>query len=232
MFARILFAAVIGGVAAALLLTAVQSVKVLPLIIEAETYEGTSADHDREALSAGDHAHDADQWAPSDGGERLVFTLLTNMLTGIGFALLLTAAMTLRGRTGWREGLVWGLAGYAVFSLAPAMGLPPELPGMAAGDLVVRQIWWAGTVFATSAGLALIVFVPRTVFRALGVVLIVVPHAIGAPHPEATHGLVPAELAAAFVSATLVANLLFWLAIGGVSAYAFERLRSPEAQRA
>jgi cobalt transporter subunit CbtA len=232
MFGRILFAAVIGGFAAALLLTGVQAFKVLPLILEAETYETAAVDHAHGAQAESDHAHDADAWAPADGGERLAYTLMTNVLTGIGFALLLTAAMTLRGGAGWREGLVWGLAGYAVFSLAPAMGLPPELPGMAAGDLAARQVWWTGTVIATGGGLALIVFVPRAVFRALGVALIVVPHAIGAPHPEAAHGAVPAELAAAFVSATLVANLLFWLAIGGVSAYAFERLRAPEVQRA
>jgi len=232
MFARILFAAVIGGIAAALLLTGVQSVKVLPLILEAETYEGGSADHHHDAPAADDHAHDADAWAPADGGERLVFTLMTNTLTGVAFALLLTAGMTLRGSPGWREGMVWGVAGYAVFSLAPAMGLPPELPGMVAGDLVERQIWWAGTALATGAGLALIIFVPRAVVRALGVLLIIAPQAIGAPHPEAAHGTVPAELAAAFVGATLSANLLFWLAIGGVSAYAFERLHTPEPRHA
>jgi cobalt transporter subunit CbtA len=232
MFARILFAAEIGGIAAGLLLMGVQSFKVLPLILEAETFETASADHAHAPGTPDEHAHDAAAWAPSDGGERLAYTLITNMLTGIGFALLLTAAMTLHGRIGWREGLVWGGAGYAVFSLAPALGLPPELPGMAAGDLAARQIWWAGTVFATGAGLALIMFVPRALVRASGVVLITIPHAIGAPHPEASHGAVPAELAAAFVAATLVANLLFWLAIGGVSAYAFERLRAPEAQRA
>ncbi len=232
MFARILLAAVIGGIAAALLLTVVQSAKVLPLILEAETYEGVTSDHDHDAPVAVDHAHDAEAWAPADGGERLAYTLMTNVLTGVGFALLLTAAMSLRGSSGWREGLIWGLAGYAVFSLAPAMGLPPELPGMAAGDLAARQIWWAGTVLATGAGLALIIFVPRVVVRAIGVILIVAPHAIGAPHPEVAHSTVPAELAAAFVGATLVANLLFWLAIGGISAYAFGRFQALEAQRA
>lgn len=232
MFARILFAAVIGGVAAALLLTAVQTVKVLPLILEAETYETEGAGHHHGEAAADDHAHEGEGWAPSDGGERLAFTLMANVLTGIAFALLLTAAMTLRGGSGWREGLVWGAAGYAVFSLAPALGLPPELPGMAAADLVARQVWWAGTVAATAGGLALIVFVPRFVARAIGVILIVAPHAIGAPHLEGAHGTVPAEIAAAFVGATLVANLLFWLAIGGFSGYAIERLQAPEPQRA
>ena len=132
--------------------------------------------------------------------------------------------MALIGTGDWRRGMIWGLAGYATFSLAPAFGLPPELPGMAAGELGVRQIWWAATAASTAAGLALLLLVPRVALRALGAVLIVVPHVIGAPHPDgATASAVPAELAASFVSATLVANLLFWLVIGGASAWAFSR---------
>ena len=30
----------------------------------------------------------------------------------------------------WRQGLFWGFAGFAVFTLAPGLGLPPELPAM------------------------------------------------------------------------------------------------------
>ena len=232
MFARILFAAVIGGIAAAILLTGIQSAKVLPLIHEAESFEGAGADHHHDEPVSDDHAHDTDVWAPADGGERLMFTLMANILTGVGFALLLTAAMALRGGAGWREGLMWGAAGYAVFSLAPALGLPPELPGMAAADLAARQIWWGGTVLATAAGLALIVLLPRVAARVAGVILIVLPHAIGAPHPDGAHGTVPAEIAAAFVGATLVANLLFWLVLGALAGYAMERLQTPEPQRA
>ncbi len=48
-------------------------------------------------------------------------------------------------------GLLWGLAGFVVFVLAPNFGLPPELPGMQAGDLMQRQIWWLATVVLTAA---------------------------------------------------------------------------------
>ena len=63
------------------------------------------------------------------------------MVTGIGFALVLVAVSeALGGIAGWRQGLVWGFAGFAVFTLAPGLGLPPELPAMPAADLVARQV--------------------------------------------------------------------------------------------
>lgn len=227
MFGRIIFAAALAGLAAGLVLTVIQAYAVIPLILEAETYEnqGPASDgHDHDHGTEGE-ARDADVWAPEDGGGRLTFTFLTNMIAGVAFALMLTAGLALAGMSDWRRGLVWGLAGYAAFSLAPAFGLPPELPGMAAGELVPRQIWWAATAAATAAGLALLFLVPRIPFRVLGAALIVVPHIIGAPHPhEVSVSAVPAELAAAFVSATLVANLIFWLVIGGASAWTLGRL--------
>jgi cobalt transporter subunit CbtA len=219
MFRRLLFTAVLGGLAAGILLTGIQSFKVLPLILEAEVHE---------VAAAGDEAEEV--WAPADGLERVSYTMLANTLSGIGFALLLGAAFALRGRSDWREGLLWGLGGFAAFSLAPALGLSPELPGMAAAELHARQIWWVATVSATAGGLGLLAFAPKVALKALGVALILVPHIVGAPHPEIVEaGTVPAELAAAFVSATLVANLLFWLAVGGVSGYAFQRLSPADA---
>lgn len=219
MFRRLLFTAVLGGLVAGILLTGIQSFKVLPLILEAEVHE---------VAAAGDEVDEA--WAPADGLERVSYTMLANTLSGIGFALLLGAAFALRGRSDWREGLLWGLGGFAAFSLAPALGLSPELPGMAAAELHARQIWWVATVSATAGGLGLLAFAPKVALKALGVAIILVPHVVGAPHPEIVEaGTVPAELAAAFVSATLVANLLFWLAVGGVSGYAFQRLSPAEA---
>jgi adenosylcobinamide kinase/adenosylcobinamide-phosphate guanylyltransferase len=50
--------------------------------------------------------------------------------------------------------MFWGLAGFAVFTLAPGLGLPPELPAMPAADLLARQVWWIGTAAATAIGLA------------------------------------------------------------------------------
>jgi cobalt transporter subunit CbtA len=234
MFGRIVFAAAFAGLVAGVVLTSIQAYTVIPLILEAETYEGLESASDahghesEEALdgdSQGEDDHHGDGWAPAEGRERLTYTLLTNIIAGVAFSLMLIGAMAFAGTSDWRRGLIWGLAGYATFNLAPALGLPPELPGMAAGDLVARQIWWTATAAATALGLALLLLVPRIVFRVLGAALIIAPHIIGAPHPhDAAPSAVPAELAAAFVSATLVSNLVFWLVIGGLSAWTFKRL--------
>ena len=109
MFGRIVFAAVLAGLAAGLVLTAIQAYAVIPLILEAETYEDQGPATD-------DHGHESEDsgtWAPADGGERLIFTLATNVIAGIAFALLLTASMALAGTSDWRRGVIWGLAGFA-----------------------------------------------------------------------------------------------------------------------
>ncbi len=148
--------------------------------------------------------------------------MLANALTGVGFGFVLVAGFALARRpVDWRRGALWGLGGFAVFSLAPALGLPPELPGMAAANLAARQLWWSATVAATGIGLALIVFSPRAALKGLGAVLLVAPHAIGAPHPEHFAGTVPAELAAEFVMASLLASALFWTALGGIAGYLY-----------
>ena len=228
-FLRIGLSAIIAGVLSGLLLTALQAYKVEPLILAAETYEEAAAHDDGEA----------EAWAPEGAIERPAFRLATNMLTGVSFALLLSAALALRDRrvdlpsperstgfaqAGWRQGLAWGLAGYAAFSLAPALGMPPELPGMVAGDLAARQAWWVGTVAATATGLWALLLAANPWLKVAGVALLSLPHLIGAPQVPQAAGSVPPELAAAFVSATLVANLLFWLAMGGLAAAAFARL--------
>lgn len=224
MFREIVFAALVAGVVAGLFVSALQSVRVVPLISQAEHYEVAANDSLSSAEPARTgHAEDGEVWAPGLGLERIAYTVLANVLMGIGFALLLSAAYALRSGVDWREGLVWGLGGFAAFNLAPAFGLPPELPGMAAANLEARQIWWIGTVVASSGALLLIAFARPVAFKALGVGLLVLPHLVGAPHVTNLGSMVPAELAAAFVSATLVTNLLFWLVIGGLAAYTHKR---------
>jgi cobalt transporter subunit CbtA len=102
----------------------------------------------------------------------------------------------------------------------PALGLPPELPGMMAADLVARQVWWLATAGATAAALALIVFAPDKPYKrplqAAGLLLLLLPHVLGAPHLAAESGAVPAALAARFVVASLAAAALFWVILGGL----------------
>lgn len=102
-----------------------------------------------------------------------------------------------------------GLAGFAVFTIAPGLGLPPELPGVPAAPLLSRQIWWVTSALATAAGLGLIVFRRSIAAAIAGVILIMLPHLIGAPELEHVETNVPASLSHQFVVAVTLTSLLF-----------------------
>jgi cobalt transporter subunit CbtA len=220
---RVLWAALLAGLIAGCFVTVLQALKVTPLIHAAEIYETAaqmSAAHDHGAAAA---------WEPADGIERTTFTLLANVLTAIGFGLLLSGAFALRQAFGGRgidarSGVLWGLGGFAAFALAPSFGLPPELPGSLAGDLIARQAWWTATALGTAAGLLLLVFAPRLSWKAVGGVALALPHVIGAPAAPHLGGSAPPELAAAFTAASLVTAALFWIVLGGGVGYLYSRV--------
>jgi cobalt transporter subunit CbtA len=120
------------------------------------------------------------------------------------------------------DGVLWGAAGFAAFSLAPAFGLPPELPGMAGSELIQRQIWWVATVCCTAGGIASLLCLTG-LWRIAGIILILLPHLIGAPHTDG-HGAIPGEMAATFATASLGASAVFWVVLGWVSGWAQQRL--------
>ena len=224
---RILLPAIIAGIVAGALLTGLQHIEVIPLIYEAETYETTAVGghvHEPDAANTNEH----EPWAPDDGLERVGVTLLANIVAAIGFGLLLSVSfvvLSAKGRTiVWRGGLLWGLAGFAIFNLAPALGLPPELPGSEAAALEGRQGWWILTVVLTALGLGLIAFAKPGYVRALGVIPIAIPHFIGAPVPEYHGGLVPEEMAERFIYASLATSAAFWLALGALTAFLHRRM--------
>ncbi|MCT7377662.1 CbtA family protein [Chelativorans salis] len=219
-FRNAVFLAAIAGLFAGIVMTGLQSFFTVPLILQAETYEAAAPAHDHGEGAAADHHHDEEAWAPADGAERTFYTALANIVTGIGFGLLLVAVSEIAGGiTGWRQGLVWGFAGFAVFTLAPGLGLPPELPAMPAANLLARQVWWIATVGATAAGLALIAFRRSLPLAALGLALIVVPHVVGAPQPVSHETPVPADLHQRFVVTVTVTNLLFWAVLGAATGF-------------
>ncbi|WP_311970094.1 CbtA family protein [Pseudomonas baltica] len=223
MIKRIAQTAGFTGLLGALLLTLLQSFWVAPLIQQAETYEkAPAAVHEHnEAMAA--HEHDAEAWEPEDGWQRVLSTTGGNLVVAVGFALMLAGLYTLRAPGRTREGLLWGLAGYAVFCLAPTLGLPPELPGTAAADLSQRQIWWAGTAASTAVALALIVFGRSWLLKLAGAVILVIPHWVGAPQPEVHASLAPEALESQFKWASQLTNAAFWLALGLISAWLFRR---------
>ncbi|MDZ5695875.1 CbtA family protein [Chelativorans sp. M5D2P16] len=224
-FRNAVFLAAIAGLFAGIVMTGLQSFFTVPLILEAETYESAAPAHDHggehaHEAAAGDHHHGGEAWAPADGAERTFYTALANIVTGIGFGLLLVAVSELAGGIGgWRQGVVWGLAGFSVFTLAPGLGLPPELPGMPAADLFARQFWWVATAAATAAGLALIAFGRNPLLAVLGVGLIIAPHIVGAPQPVTHETDVPADLHRRFVMAVTMTNLVFWVVLGGAAGF-------------
>lgn len=227
MFTRIARTAGFTGLLAALLLTLLQSFWVAPLILQAETYESSAPaaahEHEHAEGAAGGHEHSEEAWSPEDGWQRVVSTTGGNLVVAVGFALLLAAMYTLRAPGSIGAGALWGLGGFAVFCLAPNLGLPPELPGTAAADLAQRQVWWIGTAAATAAGLALIAFAGNWVLKAAGLVLLVIPHVIGAPQPEVHESLAPEALESQFIVASLLTNAGFWLALGLISAWLYRR---------
>ncbi|SFI71271.1 MULTISPECIES: CbtA family protein [unclassified Pseudomonas] len=227
MIKRIAQTAGFTGLLAALLLTLLQSFWVAPLILQAETFEKAPAATElhEHAEGAAAHTHDAEAWEPEDGWQRVLSTTGGNLVVAVGFALMLAGLYTLRTPTRTAQGLLWGLAGYATFVLAPTLGLPPELPGTAAADLTQRQIWWIGTAASTAAGIALIVFGRNWLLKALGAAILVVPHVIGAPQPQVHSMLAPEALEAQFKIASQLTNVAFWLALGLISAWLFRRNR-------
>lgn len=231
MIVRYLLAALVAGLIAGALQTVVQHAKVVPLILEAEKYEGGApAAHEHMSglnlsIATQAQAQQAATEAPAateeeEGGMlfgvgRTTGTLMANLVAGAGFALLLMAAVVFTGQSlTLANGALWGAAAWLTFHLMPSVGLPPELPGFPAAELFDRQVWWTATVIATAVSLYLIVLRKEPVAKAAGVVLMLVPHVIGAPQPTDITSNVPAILAAEFAVATLSAGLLFWIVLG------------------
>jgi len=232
MFKRIAQTAGFTGLLAALLLTLVQSFWVAPLILQAETFEKAPAAqmHEHAEGAMAGHVHDEEAWEPEDGWQRVLSTAGGNLVVAVGFSLMLAALYTLRTPANVGQGALWGLAGFAVFVLAPTLGLPPELPGTAAADLTQRQIWWIGTAASTAVGLSLIVFAHNWLLKVLGAAILVVPHIVGAPQPLVHSALAPEALETQFKIASLLTNAVFWVGMGLISTWLFRRYEASSIQ--
>ncbi|WP_026380216.1 CbtA family protein [Afifella pfennigii] len=229
MFRNIVLSAAAAGLVAGLVAALFQHFVTTPLILEAETYEmaalGTPAPGE-EGLSVTASTHgDGAAWAPHDGLERTLYTTGASIVMGLGYALLLLGAMVALGRKiDAHRGLLWGLGAFAATSLAPALGLPPELPGSAAAELGLRQTWWIATALATAIGLAAMFLSQNWAVRIVGLAILLVPHVVGAPPPPAPASGVPAEIAGHFAAASLVLAGITWSLIGLVGGASYRRL--------
>ena len=224
MLKNIVTAAVLAGVAAGIVAAILQFVFVVPALLEGELFESGARVH-----FATDGSPQSERGAPGLGDEagRHAMTLAFGVVGYTGFGLILAGLMTLaRDRAGasggWRTGLVWGLAGFLAVQLAPAVGMPPVLPGTVGAEIVPRQLWWAGTILATALGLWLIAF-GRSALPLAGIALILLPQLVGAPHLDRYWGVAPPELAAQFATLSLGTAAMGWATLGALTAWFLDR---------
>ena len=229
-FRSIVLCSAFVGLIVGLAISLAQQFATVPLILQGEVYERTAA-AEGTAMSAGSlhevmgHEHHEGAWEPADGFERTAFTVVANILTASGYALVLIGLLALRGKpVDWREGFLWGLSGFVVVMLAPSLGLPPELPGVPAAPLLARQLWWVGTAGATATGLALLAFKRSPLTAAVAIMLFALPHLVGAPQVAEVQTKVPEALSHRFVVAVTLTSLLFWAMLGSLSGALYRRL--------
>jgi len=221
MLSRFIISAVFAGAAAGLLTGLLQLVFVQPVLLHAELYEGGDLVHyGAEAVSAHPELPGFDLMRD---GLSVIFT----MLTYTGYALILIGAMSFAEERGTpitaRWGILWGIAGFVAFHLAPGFTLAPEVPGVAAADVTARQIWWFATVAAAVVALWLIAFGRSPVMILIAVVLLAAPHLIGAPEPDTFAGPVPTEIGALFAARAFGVGLAAWVMLGAFAAYFWQR---------
>jgi cobalt transporter subunit CbtA len=222
MIGRVLLAAILAGIAAGLIMGVIQHVRLTPLIIEAETFEHVAHGH-----GAVEHSHGDQAWSPADGPERTFYTTLTAIVAAAGFALLLAgisfiANIPITPSNGW----IWGLCGFIAVSFNPSISLPPELPGMPAVDTATRQIWWVACIAISGLGLWILAVAKDNWWRIAGVAGLAVPHVFAPAQPTETGAHIPSQLVAQFVSNSLAANMVMWMAIGLALGYALKKFES------
>jgi cobalt transporter subunit CbtA len=246
MIQRVLKAGFLAGLVVGLAVAVLQQFTTSQLILQGEVYEKAAHDH-HAALNpptlpiilVHDHGTSAaatepeqqedEGWQPANGWQRVTATSIATVATSIGYALILIAAMLAAGAPIVpRAALLWGIAAFAATSLAPALGLSPELPGSAGAPLLSRQLWWVVTALCTGGGIYLLARIEYTSAKIVGVVLILAPHIIGAPPTPKFRSTAPAELAAQFAATSLVVSAVLWALLGLAVGYAWQRVARPQ----
>lgn len=210
-----------------------------PIIFAAEAMEdrkvsaalnvpsGHAHGHQYGSAASGDsHVHEP--WKPADGLERSAWTWMASVLLQFGLALGLLVAIAFASRkesaaaAPMRTSLVLAAAGFFCLFAWPALGLPPEIPGMDAARLGSRQAWWA-----LGAGCAVSAVASAVLLRAswrwvMAVTLLGIPFVVEAPHiasdPFVSFDESTATqlrlLAHRFVWVTVGLSLIQWVLLG------------------
>ena len=147
----LLSSGLIAGAVAGLVMALLQFWLVQPLIVQAERYETgelvlqvTDASPSGTTIFAAEEPATIGNAHPDMGADNILDlsrnfqTILFLVLTWGGFGLLASAAVAALSAVARTQHVSWPgitLIGFAAFCLAPALGLPLELPGMPAADL-------------------------------------------------------------------------------------------------
>jgi len=255
MIRQIFLTALLTGLLAGFVLTSLQSVKVIPLILAAEEFEGgeivtygsndsshqeTKADHhngeivtehshENDDKATKSHSHDEEAWGPADGYERLFFTFVANVFLATGWSFLLCAVyMNVKDIT-VAKGIIAGIVGYLTFFALPSIGLSPELPGTLAAALEHRQAWWIAAVLCSAIGFTVLFFSRNRAYQLAALALVLLPHVIGAPVPDVHGGTAPEVMFDSYVNATFITNGIFWVILGAISVTLFKKFEPQEA---
>ena len=211
----------------------------VPIIFAAEAMEDRKVsaaldvpsghEHDHQhGSAAGGHSHEHEAWKPADGFERSAWTWVASVLLQFGLALGLLVALAFASQrqsaaaAPMRTSLVLAATGFFCLFAWPALGLPPEIPGMDAARLGSRQVWWALAAGCAGSAVASAVLLRASWRWALAVALLAVPFVVGAPHfasdPSASFDSVAAtqlrQLADRFVWVTVGTSLIQWVLLG------------------
>ncbi len=232
MTARLFTTALLAGLLAGLVAVTLQWSLIQGLILEAEAYEsGAKVHFATPATPAAGTAPEPPLATHDDSGDsnfaRFGLAFSNVFLSFVGWGLLLVAGFALAERftrpVTASQGILWGGAGFLATALLPAIGLPPELPGMPAAELFTRQSWWLGTALAAGAALALFAYGRGPVPVLIGLALLVAPQLIGAPKLAGYGGIVPPELAAEFAARSLAEAFAGWAVLGMAAAWLWNR---------
>ena len=243
-FRNIVFSALLIGLISGLIYGAFQQSQLTPIIYAAENYETNTL-----ALKNNEHTHSSitqPAWTPDNGAERIFFTLLANVLTGISFALVMLSLMAVhdlkssKPKVDALQGIGWGAVAMLAIFVAPAsIGLQPEVPGTTvAAALENRQVWWLFAVVATVLGAAFLYYAPLKL-KVVGLAIALLPQiaasSIHIQQPlrfETTDPVAVAalnELSQQFYSITAIGSTLFFLVLGASSGFAVKKFIKLEA---
>jgi len=242
-------ALLLAGLISGLFFSLIQSLEALPLLRTAERMEHRQLERGlppHQYHGSTTHSHTSEAAPPQDETGRNGARLMSNGLLGMGYALLLGAAILHHNRRPAANrshpvtGLVWGIAGYYVFYFAPSLQYPPGTPATDLlrsvhdhGGVFSHQLGWITVALTSAAGLLLAVYT-RGTRRLIGLLLIALPQVVLSlvernwPALQGQGAMIRLyqlnELNYRY--ATDLGNLIFWLLQGGLSALVVDRFGS------